>query len=110
MSNLVNNIENLTNENTFFRKVILTTSYQQLVVMHLNPSEDIGMEVHNTIDQFIKIEKGKGVFEIGKKRRQVPFQEVFSAFIPANKWQNVKASSDVYLYSIYAPPHIRARK
>lgn len=59
MGNLLNNIEKETLENSFFRKVLLTTPNQQLVVTHLNPLEDLGEEKHN-LDQFIKIESGVG--------------------------------------------------
>lgn len=106
MTNLVNNIENLTNENTFFRKVILTTSHQQLVVMHLNPSEDIGMEVHNTIDQFIKIEKGEGRAVLNGE--EFTFSDGFSINIPAGTNHNIINTSEtnpLKIYTIYSPPN-----
>lgn len=55
------NIEELTLTNTFFRKVLFTTQHAQLVVMSLNPNEEIGEEVHEYTDQFFRVEKGNGV-------------------------------------------------
>ncbi len=59
MSGYIANIEKETKENTNFRKVLFTGPQSQLVVMSLKPGEDIGEEVHNDIDQFIRIEEGE---------------------------------------------------
>ena len=60
MVGFVGPIEDLTEDNTNFRKVIFTGTYCQLVLMSLKPGEEIGMEVHDTVDQFFRIEEGKG--------------------------------------------------
>ena len=102
--NLVNNIEQLTNENTNFRKVILTTPHQQLVVMHLNPLEDIGMEVHNTLDQFIKIEGGEGKAILNGQ--EFSFSSGYSVTIPSGTNHNIINTSDskpLKIYTIYSP-------
>ena len=60
MIGYVDNIEAKTLANSFFREVLFTGKYAQLVVMSLLPNEEIGMEVHQTVDQFFRIEKGQG--------------------------------------------------
>ena len=60
MQPFVGNIETMSIENTFFRKVLSTQAQSQLVVMCLQPGEDIGTEVHDQEDQFIRVEKGTG--------------------------------------------------
>jgi len=103
MNNLVNNIEKLTNENTYFRQVILTTPNQQLVVMHLNPLEDIGEEKH-TLDQFIKIESGEGKAILDGQ--EFLFSSGYSISIPKGTVHNIINTSDVNpikIYTIYSP-------
>jgi mannose-6-phosphate isomerase-like protein (cupin superfamily) len=60
MQGFVNIIEELTLSNNNFRKVIYTGEHAQLVLMSLLPNEDIGLEVHDTTDQFFRIETGEG--------------------------------------------------
>jgi len=106
MSKFVNNIEKLANENTFFRKVLLTTKHQQLVVMHLNPYEDIGMEVHDNLDQFIKIESGEGKAILNNE--EFDFSEGFSVSIPAGTNHNIintSTTNPLKIYTIYSPPN-----
>jgi len=66
MPGYVTNIERETLENRNFRKVLFTGKHHQLVVMSLKPGEDIGEEVHD-VDQFIRVEQGRGVVEMAKK-------------------------------------------
>lgn len=100
----VNNIEKLTEDNDFFRKVLFT-SQLQLVVMSLKPLEDIGMEVHHQTDQFIRIEKGSGLAILNGK----PFKigSGSAVVIPAGVQHNVINTSSkkpMKLYTIYVPP------
>jgi len=60
MRGFITNIEKDTEGNDFFRKVIFTAKYSQLVLMSLKPGEEIGEEVHNNLDQFFRFEKGEG--------------------------------------------------
>jgi mannose-6-phosphate isomerase-like protein (cupin superfamily) len=60
MKGFVNNIEDLTKENSDFRRVLYTAKRIQLVLMALRPGEEIGEEVHHDRDQFFRVEKGKG--------------------------------------------------
>ena len=103
---LVFNIEKETLENNFFRKVVLTTNHQQLVVMSLNPSEDIGMEAHDNLDQFIKIEQGEGVAILNGV--ETKFSSGFSVTIPAGTNHNIintSAQNPLKIYTIYSPPN-----
>jgi len=105
MNKYVNNIEKLTIENNYFRNVILTTSNQQLVVMCIKPKEDIGEEVHENVDQFIKIEEGEGVAILNGEK--IDFAAGFSINIPKGVSHNiVNTSSDknLKIYTIYSPP------
>ena len=97
------NIEKETLENTDFRRVLFTTPLSQLVVMCLEPGDEIGMEVH-TLDQFIRIEKGVGKAMLAGDEHVI---EDGSAFvIPAGIEHNVlnTATEQLKLYSIYTPP------
>ncbi len=106
MIGFVGNIEKLTLDNSNFRKVIFTGQHAQLVLMSLKPNEDIGMETHEIVDQFIRIEKGKGKLILDGKEHLV---EDGSAFIiPAGSKHNViNLSSDepLKIYTVYSPPH-----
>jgi mannose-6-phosphate isomerase-like protein (cupin superfamily) len=102
----VNNIEKETLENNFFRKVLLTTKHHQLVVMSLNPSEDIGMEAHDNLDQFIKIEQGEGVAILDGV--EIKFSSGFSVTIPAGTNHNIintSSENPLKIYTLYSPPN-----
>ena len=60
MTGYLANIEEKSLENDYFREVLYTAQHSQLVVMSLNPGEEIGMEVHEIVDQFIRVEQGEG--------------------------------------------------
>jgi len=100
------NIEKDTLENKFFRKVIYTSEYMQLVLMSLKPREDIGMEVHLENDQFFRVEQGKGKCIINGNEYELEDGSVI--VVPAGAEHNVINTSDteeLKLYTIYAPPH-----
>lgn len=102
----VNNIEKETLENNFFRKVLLTTKHQQLVLMSLNPSEDIGLETHENLDQFIKIEQGEGVAILDGM--ETKFSSGFSVTIPAGTNHNIintSSENPLKIYTLYSPPN-----
>jgi mannose-6-phosphate isomerase-like protein (cupin superfamily) len=64
MRGFKSNIEKDTLSNSDFRRVLYTGKNSQLVLMNLRPGEEIGEEVHNTIDQFFRFEKGEGIVSI----------------------------------------------
>lgn len=99
------NIEKDTLENTDYRRVIFTGEKMQLVLMSLKGGEDISKEVHNGIDQFIRIEKGKANAVVDGQEFQLEEDDVI--IIPAGKEHqiiNASNSEELKLYSIYAEP------
>jgi len=98
------NIEKETVKNEFYRKVIYTCKKMQLVLMSLKPGEDIPVEVHHDIDQFIRIEKGKALVRINDEEFNLKEDDV--VIIPAEHEHYVKntGDNDLKLYSIYATP------
>ena len=99
------NIEKETVENENYRKVLFTGTKIQLVVMSLKPEEDIPLEVHNHIDQFLRIEEGEALVKINKKEINLKDDDII--IIPAGSQHYVKNTSknkELKLYSIYATP------
>lgn len=97
------NIEKLTEENTAFRKVVHTGPFSQLVLMTLKPGEDIGREVHEGHDQFIRIEGGTAQFLIDGD--EFEGSDGFAVVIPSGADHNVTniGNDEVKLYTIYSP-------
>ena len=104
------NIEEATKRNDTFRTALWTGEYLQLTLMSINVRDDIGLEVHPDHDQFIRIEEGQGIVEMGDKKDKLDFQrkvyDDYAIFIPAGKWHNLinTGRTPLKLYSIYAPP------
>jgi mannose-6-phosphate isomerase-like protein (cupin superfamily) len=107
MTGFVGDIEKLTEKNKNFRKVLYTGKYAQLVVMCLEPREEIGNEVHDTVDQFFRIEEGKAKFVFsGSEEHLVKAGD--AVIVPAGTFHNViNASSKerLRLYTLYSPPN-----
>jgi mannose-6-phosphate isomerase-like protein (cupin superfamily) len=106
MKGYVENIEKKTLANSFFREVLFTGKNAQLVVMSLKPEEEIGMEVHNNVDQFFRFEKGTGKVIIDGEECSVA--DGTAVIVPAGSWHNVINSSsneELKLYTIYSPPN-----
>jgi mannose-6-phosphate isomerase-like protein (cupin superfamily) len=94
-------------KNKFFRQVLYTGTYQQLVVMCLQPKEEIGNEVHPRVDQFFRIEEGRAKFVLNGSEEHV-VGAGGAAVIPAGTYHNVINASptkQLKLYTIYAPPN-----
>lgn len=101
----IGNIEKETLENENFRKVLNTTEKSQLVVMSLEIGEDIGMEVHEDHDQFIRIEQGEAMVILDGEETKV--EDDFAIVIPAGTEHNIVNISEtkkLKLYTIYTPP------
>lgn len=103
-------IEDTTLANENYRTTIWTGKYLQMTVMTIAPGDDIGLEVHEDHDQFIRIESGTGRVQMGPQRDQLTFDETIGddwvALIPAGLWHNVTnvGEDDLKLYSLYGPP------
>jgi len=100
-------IERLTEKNRYFRKVLFTGKHSQLVLMCLRPGEEIGEEVHRSVDQFFRVEKGRARVVLRKTEKHVV--NPGGAFIvPAGTRHNVinfSKTEDLHLYTIYSPPN-----
>lgn len=107
---IVVNIEAATKMNDMFRTALWTGSHLQLTLMSINAGEDIGLEMHPDVDQFIRIEQGEGLVKIGNRQDNLSFQKRVgpsdAILVPAGTWHNVINVGTVPLkiYSIYAPP------
>lgn len=98
------NIEELTVENSNFRKVLYTGAHCQLVLMSLAPNEDIGMEVHTDNDQFFRFEDGAGKVIINETEYEV--KDGDAVIVPSGANHNVIAGDKgLKLYTIYSPAH-----
>jgi mannose-6-phosphate isomerase-like protein (cupin superfamily) len=106
----IDDIEKVTVENPTFRAVVFTGEHTQLTVMSLGPGEDIGLESHPNLDQFIRIEKGQARVELGRTKESIEekhdVEDDWAVIVPAGVWHNVvnTGSGDVKLYSLYSPP------
>lgn len=100
------NIEKDTLENKNFRKVLYSGKHSQLVLMCLQPKEDIGMEVHPDNDQFFRFEKGEGKCIIDGN--EYPLEDGSAIVVPAGAEHNIINTSEteeLKLYTIYSPAH-----
>ena len=104
MKGYCDNIEKRTMENEDFRRVLYTGHNLQLVLMTLQPGEEIGEEVHEDRDQFFRIEEGSGAVDIDGVENKV--EDDFAVIVPAGARHNVRntGSQPLRLYTIYAPP------
>ena len=107
MQGFVADIEKLTVENTDFRRVLYTGKYLQLVLMTLQPGEEIGAEVHEDHDQFFRIESGSGEVRIDGKATAIKDDD--AVIVPAGARHNVVNTGDrpLTLYTLYGPPDHR---
>lgn len=107
MKGFIDDIEKLTVENDLFRKVLYTGKHLQLVLMTLQPGEEIGAEVHEGHDQFFRIEEGEGEVVIDGKA--TPVKDDDAIIVPAGARHNVinKGSAPLRLYTLYGPPEHR---
>lgn len=107
------NINDAARSNQTFRKAIWTGDYLQVTLMSIGVGEDIGLEIHPTTDQFLRIEDGQGIIQMGDTRNHLYFQKEVTdddaMMIPAGKWHNLinTGNRPLKLYSIYAPPEHR---
>jgi len=107
MSGYVGSIEKETLKNTFFRQVLFTGRHAQLVVMCLQPGEDIGNEVHPNVDQFFRIEQGEAKFVFNGKEEHL-VADGDAVVVPAGTYHNVinaSKTAEMKLYTIYSPPN-----
>jgi mannose-6-phosphate isomerase-like protein (cupin superfamily) len=107
MKGYVDDIERATVENQDFRRVLYTGKNLQLVLMTLQPGDEIGEEVHEDRDQFFRIEEGRGTVYIDGAANEV--EDDYAVIVPAGARHNVVNRGDqpLRLYTIYGPPEHR---
>lgn len=104
MSGYVANIEEKTLQNGYFREVLFTGKFSQLVVMSLKPLEEIGEEVHMNVDQFFRVESGNGKVIIDGVETEI--KDGTAIVVPAGSKHNIINTSEnitLKLYTIYSP-------
>ena len=107
-------IEDLTVENENFRTASWTGQFLQMTLMSIEVGSEVGLEIHNDTDQFLRIEQGEAKVVMGKDKDNMDFEvtaeDDFAIFVPTGYWHNIINTGDVplKLYSIYAPSHHEA--
>jgi mannose-6-phosphate isomerase-like protein (cupin superfamily) len=107
---LVINIDQASKQNNTYRTALWTGKHLQVTLMCINVGDDIGLEVHPTTDQFIRIEEGQGLVQMGESKEKLDFQQIaydgYAIMVPAGTWHNVTNTGNTPLkvYAIYAPP------
>lgn len=103
-------INEATKQNETFRTALWTGTHLQVTLMSINVGEDIGLEIHPHLDQFLRVEEGEGIVRMGAQKDKLDFErkvaDDFAIMIPAATWHNVinTGNTPLKLYSIYAPP------
>lgn len=106
----VGNIEHLTCANPYFRATLWTGPHLQVTLMCIPAGGEIGLEIHSDVDQFLRIESGCALVQMGESRDALTFKQKAgdndAVIVPAGTWHNLKNAGDepLKLYSIYAPP------
>ncbi|MFZ2125299.1 MAG: cupin domain-containing protein [Candidatus Saccharimonadales bacterium] len=108
-SPLVTDIETATIENTNYRTTLWTGRNLQITLMSIESGSDIGLEVHDTHDQFLRLEQGQATVMMGPSKDDLQTWKAAAddiVVVPSGTWHNLISSGDVPLkvYSIYAPP------
>lgn len=107
MTGYVGSIEKATLNNPFFRQVLFTGKRSQLVVMCLQPGEEIGEEVHAAVDQFFRLEEGTAKFVFNRTEEHV-VGNGDAVVVPGGTRHNVinaSSTKPLRLYTIYSPPN-----
>lgn len=105
------NINEASKQNKTFRTALWTGNHLQVTLMSIDVGEDIGLEIHPNVDQFLRIEQGQGIVQMGKRKEHLNFKRKVkddsAIMIPAGTWHNVTNTGNIplKLYSIYAPPN-----
>jgi mannose-6-phosphate isomerase-like protein (cupin superfamily) len=105
MSGYSVDIEQATLENEDFRRVLFTGPHSQLVVMTIEPGGEIGLERHDGVDQFIRVEAGEGEAILDGERHAL--RDGSAVVIPSGTEHNVINTSrtdPLRLYTVYSPP------
>ncbi|MDR1692256.1 MAG: cupin domain-containing protein [Oscillospiraceae bacterium] len=97
--------------NRDYRTALWTGRYLQMTLMSIPAGGDVGLEVHPDTDQFLRVEDGQGLVQMGDREDNLYFRQAafddYAIFVPAGTWHNVTntGSKPLKMYTIYAPPH-----
>lgn len=103
-------IEDATTSNTNYRTTLWTGVGLQLTVMSIAPGEDIGLEMHDDVDQFLRVEQGIGRVQMGPAADNLDFdvevEDDWAILVPRGTWHNVTnvGKDPLKVYSLYSPP------
>lgn len=103
------NLEKRTEENTNYRTTLWTGNNFQLTLMSIPVGESIGLEVHPNVDQFLKLEEGKGLVELGPTENELTLRKEinsdYAVIVPKGTYHNITniGNEPLKLYSLYAP-------
>ena len=105
MKHFIGNIEEQTQQNTDYRRIVYTSHYTQLVLMSLKPGVEIGNEIHG-LDQFIRVESGKAKVILNNGESEHEMTDDWAVIIPAGTFHNIINTGDteLKLYTLYSPP------
>ena len=104
------NIDRAANTNNYYRTALWTGEHLQVTLMSIPVGGDIGLEMHDNVDQFIRIESGHAVIMSGTDKTRLtqsqPVNSNYAIIIPAGTWHNIinADTAPLKLYSVYAPP------
>lgn len=104
MKGFVGDLEDMTELNTDFRRVLYTGRHIQLVLMALQPGDEIGEETHRDTDQFFRVEEGRGEAWIDGQKTKIKGDD--GIVVPAGAKHNIKNTGTkvLKLYTLYSPP------
>jgi len=104
MKPFIGDIEDRTEANPDFRRVLYTGPHLQLVLMALQPGEALGEEVHAGTDQYFRVEEGTGTVWIDGDETRIDTDMV--VIVPAGARHNLKNTGHrpLKFYTLYAPP------
>lgn len=107
---LIVNIDCCAKKNPYYRTALWTGSHLQVTLMSIPVGGEIGLEMHDHVEQFIRIENGCGLVMMGKSKTLLKDRQRvngnYAVIVPAGTWHNIIniGNAPLKLYSIYAPP------
>lgn len=105
------NIEDATKANRNYRSVAWSGRYLQVTLMSIPVGGDIGLEAHPQTDQFLRLDAGRGLVQMGTAKDNLTFEKEVSngwcVLVPAGTWHNITntGTAPMQVYAIYAPAH-----
>lgn len=105
------NIEDATIKHNKFRTALWTGEFIQMTLMSIPVGSEIGLEIHDDTDQFLRLEKGRALVQMGTRKENLDFEREITddwvILVPSGYWHNITniGNEPLKIYSIYGPPH-----